>query len=113
MKKSILIYICVLTLCFALWSCQAGAVPLAWDAGPEGDIAGYRIYRGTTSGTYSLVEDVGNVTTYSDIVSDGTYYWVVTVYDTSGNESGYSNEVTRKVDTTAPAPLGTLRFPTP
>lgn len=113
MKKSILFYICILMVCFALWSCQAVAVSLVWDANTEGDLAGYRVYRGTVSGTYSLVEDVGDQTAYNDIVSDGGYYWVITAYDTSGNESDYSNEVNKIVDTIPPLAPGTLRFGTP
>ena len=37
-------------------------------------------------------------------VPDGTYFWVLTAYDISGNESGYSNEVTTSLDSTSPAP---------
>jgi len=36
-------------------------------------------------------------------LTSGTYYLVVTAYDTSVNESGYSNEINPFVDTTAPA----------
>ena len=37
-------------------------------------------------------------------VADGTYFWVLTAYDISGNESGPSNEVTASLDSTAPEP---------
>ena len=36
------------------------AVTVAWDANPETDIAGYKLYLGTVSGTYSQIQDVGN-----------------------------------------------------
>ena len=111
--KKILFYVCVLVLSFVLWSCQVGAVSLTWDTNTESDLAGYRVYRGDVSGTYSMVLDVGNQTYYNDIVSDGVYFWVITAYDTSGNESGFSNEVSKNVDTTTPLAPGVLRFGSP
>ncbi|MBE0427920.1 MAG: DUF1566 domain-containing protein [Nitrospirae bacterium] len=61
------------------------------------DLAGYKIYYGTSSGNYSRSIDVGDVTTYTvDNLTDGlTYYFTSTAYDTSGNESKYSNEVSK------------------
>jgi len=35
-------------------------------------------------------------------VPDGTWYWIMTAYDTQGNESGKSNEVSATVDSTPP-----------
>ncbi len=113
-KKLLLAYVFTLVISLALWSCTvAQAVPIMWDANTESDLAGYKVYRGTVSGTYSLVEDVGDTTNYNDIVPDGDYYWVVTAYDTSGNESLYSNEISKNVDTVSPLAPGTLRFGTP
>jgi|GEM_PF-5829091 len=59
------------------------------------DLEGYRVYYGTSSHNYSQDIDVGNVTTYTitNLVSGVTYYFAVTAYDTSGNESNFSNEV--------------------
>lgn len=60
------------------------------------DLAGYKVYWSTTSGTYNNVKDVGNVTTINipTVIGQlkGTYYFVVTAYDTIGNESLFSNE---------------------
>ena len=69
-------------------------------------LAGYRIYYGIASKTYlqpvgqGLV--VGNVTTYtlSGLDPATTYYFAVTAYDQSGNESVLSNEAVK----TLPAP---------
>ena len=68
---------------------------LAWDENTEEDIAGYKVYYGISSSNYDDIIDVGNQTTYdlSDLVSGVTYYLAVTAYNSSGNESGYSNEV--------------------
>lgn len=74
----------------------AGQVALAWDANPEPDIAGYKLYYGTVSGSYGAPIDVGNVTTHTvPNLTDGlTYFFATTAYDAFGNQSGYSNEVT-------------------
>ncbi len=78
-------------------------VTLSWDppttnadGTPLADLAGFRIYYGLASRNYSWVIDVGNVTTYKiENLSPNTYYFAVTAYDTSGNESDYSNEVSK------------------
>jgi uncharacterized protein YjdB len=78
-----------------------GGASLAWDppaTNADGtafaNLAGYKLYYGTSPGSYTVVIDVGTATTY-DIAgfAPGTYYFAVTAYDTSGNESSYSNEV--------------------
>jgi hypothetical protein len=70
-------------------------VTLAWDPNDEDDLAGYKIYYGTSSGNYSTSVDVGNTTEYTITgLNDATiYYFAATAYDTSDNESDYSEEV--------------------
>lgn len=78
-----------------------GVLNLAWDSNSEPDLAGYKIYYGTASGTYGSSIDVGmpassgGAITYSltGFTPGQTYYVVVRAYDTSGNESTSSNEV--------------------
>ena len=73
---------------------------LSWDAPitnadgtPLTDLAGYKIYYGISSGDYSVIINVGNVTAYRvRNLAPGTYYFAVTAYDKEGNESAYSNE---------------------
>jgi hypothetical protein len=74
---------------------HSAQLSLAWDANGESDIAGYSVYYGLSSGSYSSKVDVGNQTSYTiDGLQGGlTCYFAVTAYDNSGNESGYSNEV--------------------
>ena len=68
------------------------------DGTPLTDLAGYTIYYGTSSLNYTVSIDVGNVTTYKiDNLSPGTYYFSVTAYDTAGNESDFSNEVSKTI----------------
>jgi hypothetical protein len=70
-------------------------VSLTWDPNSESDLAGYKIYSGTQSGTYQNNIDVGNVTTYilNGLTLGQTYYIVATAYNTQGLESGFSNEL--------------------
>ncbi len=79
---------------------------LSWDANSESDLSGYKVYFGSASGSYGTPVDVGNATTHTlSGLSDGTYYFAVTAYDSSGNESGFSTEVNKTFtssDTTAP-----------
>jgi hypothetical protein len=59
------------------------------------DLGGYRIYYGRSSGTYDHSIDVGNVTIYTltGLTPGQTYYVAAVAYDTSNDQSGYSNEV--------------------
>jgi hypothetical protein len=68
---------------------------LTWDPNSEPDLAGYKIYYGTTSGNYPGNLDVGNVTTcaLTGLNWGTTYYAAATAYNTTGYESGFSNEV--------------------
>ena len=81
-----------------------GLATLTWnapatntDGTPLTDLSGYKIYYGTASGNYSQTIDVGGITssTVSNLTDGTTYYFAVTAYDTSGNESAYSNEVSK------------------
>jgi len=98
-----LLYIVFLTVLLCLCSPSPddahAQVTLAWNASTASGIAGYKIHYGTSSGSYQSVIDTGNTTTYtfSSLQSGLTYYFVVAVYDPSGNESGYSNEVSYTV----------------
>ena len=74
----------------------AGNASLAWDPVTDADLAGYRVYYGTSPGVYTLSVDVGNVTqtTISGLTDCTTYYFGVKAYDTAANEStAYSNQV--------------------
>lgn len=70
------------------------AVSLDWDDNSETDLAGYNVYRSTTSGSpYTKIVTTTN-SSYddSDLTNGNTYYYVVTAVDVSSNESAYSNE---------------------
>jgi len=84
----------------------AGSASLAWDPNGEEDLAGYQLYYGQSSGSYQFTVDVGNQTTHtlSGLTDGQTYYFAVTAYDTSGNESNFSNEVSITLPGTGPPP---------
>ncbi len=110
-KTNQLIKILLLILVLALSANSSYAVEatLAWDAPttnadgtPLTDLAGYKVYYGAQSDTYDQNIDVGNVTTYlfTSLTAGSTYYFAVTAYDTSGNESEYSVEVNKNIPIT-------------
>jgi len=72
---------------------SAAQVTLAWDANAESDVAGYKVYYGTASGKYTHSINVGNVTQATLHVSKKKYHIALTAYDSYGNESDFSNEV--------------------
>jgi hypothetical protein len=85
---------------------HSAQVTLSWyapitneDGSPLNDLAGHNVYYGTASGNYSQSIDTGNTTTYTVAnLADGlTYYFAVTAYDTSGNESEFSDEVSKTI----------------
>jgi hypothetical protein len=61
------------------------------------DLAGFRVYYGTQSGNYSSSVDIGDATSVliEDLAVETTYFFAVTTYDSSGNESEPSNEISR------------------
>jgi len=72
-------------------------VDLNWSPSTSTNITGYNVYRGLTSGgPYSKVNSGGlvasTVFTDSSVASGQAYYYVVTAVDSSGTESGDSNQ---------------------
>jgi len=86
------------------------AIDLSWTANTESDLAGYKIYQSTTSGSdYTVIATVGKTTQYQDglVQSNITYYYAITALDLSNNESEKSSEVSVKTSTAPPsAPAG-------
>ena len=92
-------------------SAVSGGVNYTWNANPEGDVKGYKVYYGTFDGfKFANSIDVGNVTTYTMPNATLGDNLVVTAYDTqadgkndiiAGHESWYS-------DFTFPESAGTI-----
>jgi hypothetical protein len=86
---------------------QAGtfSTTLSWTAPTQNDdgsaltdLAGYRIYWGTTAGSYPNSATITNPGITSFVVSNlapGTYEFVATAFNTAGIESVFSNTATR------------------
>ena len=108
MKKILLIIL------FCLWASVgfAESVNFSWIPNTESDLAGYRIYYGETQGTnytnvvtydYLIPESDGRMHgIVSGLIAEHIYYFVCTAFDTSNNESNYSNEVSTTVQNTEP-----------
>lgn len=75
------------------------------DGSPLRDLAGFRIYYGTASGTYSASITVPNpaTTTYTiRALPAGTYYFVVKAFDKRNAESAPSAEVSKTIRSDKP-----------
>jgi hypothetical protein len=77
-------------------SVDAVTVSLTWQPSSSTNVAGYLLYYGTVSGEYPLSVNAGTNTTckVSELIPGQTYYYVVTAYDSFGQQSADSNEVT-------------------
>jgi hypothetical protein len=91
----------------------AADVVLAWDPNSESDLAGYNVFQANAAGgPYAKIGSTGVLAAPTYTVSGllpGTYFWVVTAFNTAGQESGYSNEVS-KVITGPPQPPAGLKI---
>jgi len=69
------------------------------DGTPLGDLSGFKVHYGTAPGNYSTSVDIGLATTclIEDLPIGSTYFFVVTAYDASGNESELSNEISMDI----------------
>jgi hypothetical protein len=70
--------------------------------GTAPDLAGYKVYVGTSSGTYNypgspFTIGVTNTYTISNLPKGQTYSFALSAFDTSGNDSGLSAEVSKSI----------------
>jgi hypothetical protein len=90
-----------IVLCNLLWAFNTHAlqnVTLAWDANSETNLAGYKLYYGTSSRAYTNVSNLGNALSASiNLLEGSTYYFAVTAVNTLGIESDYSTEVSYNI----------------
>ena len=69
-------------------------IGIGWIKSPSTNVAGYIVYIGTSSRTYTLTYDVGNVTNANVLLDFSTeFYMTVTAYDQLAIQSDFSNEV--------------------
>jgi hypothetical protein len=79
-----------------------GSATLTWAANGEPDLAGYKVYVGTASGTYNFPGSpftIGRVSTYTvmNLPLGTTYFFCISAYDSAGNESVLSAEVSKSI----------------
>jgi len=110
-NAKIIFFAAMLFLAFVARGAMAGTATLTWTVGSESDLAGYKIYYGTspraaachnlTHGYANVQNVVGKVGTYTfNNLADGvTYYFSVTAYDNASpaNESCFSAEVNKAI----------------
>ena len=80
---------------------KTASATVSWNANTESDLAGYRIYVGTKSGSYGVVGpfEVTNGTSFTvpNLPLGATYFFAVSAFDKSGNESAKSAEVSKSL----------------
>lgn len=105
--RNLLFFLALLSsLLVSVWA-RAGQVTLAWDPNTESDLAGYRVHYGTASGVYTATVEVDRNTTTCTVLnltSGQTYYFAASAFNSAGESSGYSNEVSAAIESPNLAP---------
>jgi hypothetical protein len=94
--KAKVVLVCIVALCnLCLPEVDASTAKLTWNRSPSTNVAGYHVYYGLTSGNYPYMLNAGNTpsATVSGLTPGQTYYYTVTAYSTTGQESGQANVV--------------------
>jgi hypothetical protein len=97
-----------LALLIVAFACPAQSnLILAWNALTNSPIAGYRVYQGPASRSYTISTNVGKTiqTTIPGLTAGVTYYYAVTGYTATGLETDYSAETSYTVPLTTNPPV--------
>src|SRR5437764_12876242 len=96
MFASVIKRVCLVLPLFAiaLNTAGAGSATLAWRPSPSYGVVAYKIYYGTSSGSYQVALTVPNapIAQINGLVEGTTYYFVATAITATGSESPVSNE---------------------
>lgn len=86
-------------------------VILSWNPSTVTNVAGYKIYLGTTSQSYSTNLNAGSATniTLNGLSSGATYFVAASTYDASGTESPLSAEISFQIPSGAGELTGVTR----
>ena len=89
---------------------QNSSISINWDEStdPDGNLSGYRVYYGTSTSNYTKSKDAGNSTNIiiDNLIHQQLYYIAVKAYDSFGDMSEYSEEVTEiAYDNVAPSAI--------
>jgi hypothetical protein len=74
------------------------SIHITWDPNMEPDLAGYHLYQSTISGHYTtgayIATIPSGIETYTiEHLRAGSYFWVLSAFDTVMRESDFSDEV--------------------
>lgn len=88
-----------LPVTLTLTAASTGSATLSWTANSEPDLAGYKVYMGMQSGVYGTPITLGTVTTYQilNLPPGSTYFFTITAFDSDGNESLPSAEISKSI----------------
>ena len=88
------------TLALSQATTTTGSLTLSWTGNTKTDLAGYKVYIGTQPGIYNAPVSIGNVTSYTvaNLATGRTYYATITAFDSAGNESLHSAEVSKTLN---------------
>ena len=93
------LFIFVLFMLVLCSTAMAETATIAWDPNPEPDIYGYKVFYGTESRNYTDHVDVNSPTQtqveITGLLAGNTYYFAVKAVDLAGQESDFSDEVSR------------------
>jgi hypothetical protein len=91
----LLLYISPAATSLAADSLPAPTLTLNWIASTSTNVTNYKIYYGTTSGSYTQAVLAGPLTqaTITGLTPGTTYFLAATAFDDAGLESGYSIEI--------------------
>jgi hypothetical protein len=97
----------VSALLTAILAVPAQAVVLQWEANPEPDVVGYRVYMGQVSRSYSTTHEAGSQTNaeITALQPGKTFYFAVTAYNEDGLESDFSEEISYTIPVPNHAPI--------
>ena len=100
------VFASVLSLSVFTPPAHSESIGLSWAPNSESDLAGYKLYRGSSTGQYNWVKDAGlsTIIQVDSLTPNQTYYFTVTAYNTQNLESEPSNvvQVTPTPDSTPP-----------
>lgn len=108
MKKFML---SVIAFFIMIYSAIAGEVTLQWDTNDDADY--YIIYYGTSPGNYAFTSEniVAPSTEYmAKDLAEGTWYFSVKAFNSCGNSSDFSDEVSTVIGAIVPGKPMKLKF---